>query len=300
MRKKNIRSCLSALLSCLLLLLPACRPVEKQITVVIRESGSGTREAFDRTVTNGKHFLEELSPLGKKINRNAPDAVVQTKNGTLLSAVAYDPYAIGYLSLASVNDLVRVVSVDGVYPSQASLEDRSYPLYRPFVIMTSTTQELSPITADFLAYLKSDAAAIHADAAGASFLASPTARANPSAAPIPVEEYRAKDTIPAGKVQIRGSTSLERLITSAVRSYAEIYGVDAASHFDIRLEGSSIGRKSVLNDRSGSVIGLSSAEVEEDGIESFRIALDAIAVILHRDNTAVQSHTVHNTSHSEL
>ena len=181
-----------------------------------------------------------------------------------------------------------MISVDGVYPSQQSLEDRSYPLYRPFVIMTSTTQKLSPITADFLAYLKSDAAAIHASAAGASFLSTPTARANPSASPIPIEVYQPKEAIPDGKVQIRGSTSLERLITSAVRAYAEIYGVDPAKHFDIQLEGSSIGRKSVANDRTGSVIGLSSAEVEEDGIESFRIALDAIAVILHKDNTAVQ------------
>jgi len=51
--------------------LAACAPSKKEITVVIRERGSGTREAFDRTVTDGIHYLEEIGADGKKIDRNS-------------------------------------------------------------------------------------------------------------------------------------------------------------------------------------------------------------------------------------
>ena len=85
------------------------------------------------------------------------------------------------------------------------------------------------------------------------------------------------------------------MITSAVSTYAALYGVDPADRFDIQLEGSSIGRKSVENDTVGNVIGLSSADVVSGGIESLRFALDAIAVIVHPDN-----HAVSDLSLSEL
>jgi phosphate transport system substrate-binding protein len=269
------------------LLLSSCSPVEKQITVVIRESGSGTREAFDRSVTNGIHFLEGYAENGKKISRNAPDAVVQTKSGALLSLVANDPNAIGYLSLASVNDHVKLLSINGVLPTQETVASGLYPISRPFVIMTTKNTALSPLAADFLRYLKSDASEAHARAAGATFLADPTLRSNPNAEPIPVSNYQKQATMPDGKIVIRGSTSLERLIISAVRSYAALYGVDPSSRFDIQLEGSAIGLKSVENDTQGNVIGLSSADVSSVGVESFRVALDAIAVIVHPENTAL-------------
>ena len=289
---------LSSLLLLLLsfsLALTSCQPPEKQITVVIREAGSGTREAFDRIVTDGKHFLEERDENGKKIYRSAPDAVVQTKSGTLLSSVAYDKHAIGYLSLASVNDRVKVLSVDGVFPTAETVSNGSYPIARPFVIMTTTRLPLSPLAADFLRYLKSDLAAEHATAAGVTFLSDPQMRANPNAAPIPIVSYEVASAIPEGRVVIRGSTSLERLITSAIASYAALYGIDPTSRFDLQLEGSSIGRKSVENDRTGNVIGLSSADVSQDGIESLRLCLDAIAVIVHKERNEPQ-----NLSLSEL
>lgn len=280
-------SMISLLLLIPALLLSACAPIEKQITVVIRESGSGTREAFDRSVTDGMHFLEEIAENGKKISRNAPDAVVQTKSGALLSLVAHDPNAIGYLSLASVNDHVKVLSINGVLPTQETVAGGLYPISRPFVIMTGKKTALSALTADFLRYLKSADAAIHATAAGATFLSDPTLRANPDAEPIPILNYEKQPTLLPGKIVIRGSTSLERLIVSAVRAYADLYGADPANLFDLQLEGSAIGLKSVENDTQGNVIGLSSANVSSNNVESFRLALDAIAVIVHPENTTV-------------
>lgn len=277
------------LICALLLPLSSCAPPRKQITVVIREAGSGTREGFDLAVTNGVHFLQERGENGKKIYRSARDAVVQTKSGAVLSSVAYDRNAIGYLSVSSVSDLVKVLAVNDVLPTDEAVESRTYPLSRPYVIMTTRARPLSPLAADFLRFLKSDHMRAYTAEAGCVFLSDPAARANPNASPIPIIDYQPLDTLPVGKILIRGSTSPERLITSAARAYAKLYGVDASELFDLQLEGSSIGQKSVENDRAGNVIGVSSVAVSANGIESFNLCLDAIAVIVHPENHAISS-----------
>ncbi len=277
---------LSLLLTPLLLLaLPSCSSPRKRITVVIREAGSGTREGFDRTVTNGTHFLEERDENGKKIYRSVRDATVQTKTGTVLSTVAHDVHAIGYVSLDSVNNTVKLLSINGISPSEESVARGDYPISRPFVILTTRRVPLSPVASDFLLYLKSELAADHVRAAGCTPITDPAQRANPDAPPIPIVTFSRQSALPSGgRVILRGSTSLERLITSAARGYAALYGVDPTEIFDIQLEGSAIGRRAVLDDRTGNVIGLSSADVTESGIESFRLCLDAIAVIVHPKN----------------
>lgn len=290
--KRNLQNLkILALVLALLLLppLPSCAPVRKQITVVIREAGSGTREGFDLTVTNGTHFLQERDENGKKLYRSARDAVVQTKSGAVLSSVAYDRNAIGYLSVSSVSDLVKPVKVDGVLPTDEAVASRAYPITRPYVIMTTRARSLSPLAADFLRFLKSDRMPALVSDADCVFLSDPTARANPSSPPIPILDYQPLDSLPSGKLLIRGSTSPERLISSAARAYAALYGVDASEIFDLQLEGSSIGRKSVENDLTGNVIGLSSVAVDAENIESFNLCLDAIAVIVHPENHAVSS-----------
>ena len=147
---------LSLLLS-LVLLFSACTPPKKEITVVVREAGSGTREAFDRTVTDGTHFLEEIDENGKKQYLTSVYAVVQTKTGNVLSLVATNPYAIGYVSLGSVNEQVRVLAINGQLPTQEAVQRGDYSLARPFVVMhNASISRLSPLTADFLRYLKSD------------------------------------------------------------------------------------------------------------------------------------------------
>lgn len=88
--KRKFAKVLSVLLSGLVLLSAvSCGKKEKNITVVIREQGSGTREAFDTVVTDGTHFLEEKVD-GKKVYRSTQNAVTQTKTGLVLSSVASD------------------------------------------------------------------------------------------------------------------------------------------------------------------------------------------------------------------
>lgn len=277
---------LSLLLS--VLMLGSCTGVQKHITVVVREQGSGTREAFDRVVTDGVHFLEEKDENGKKVYNSQKTAIQQTKTGTVLWTVSSDPNAIGYVSIGSVNDSVRLISIDGVFPSEESVLSGEYKIQRPYVIMTSEKTVLTDRAADFLAYLESDAARVACDAADCIFLSDADMRGGEGNAPIEVAEYVKQPSMPVGdKIVVRGSTSVEKVIMSAAKAYADMYGVNAEEIFDIQLEGSSVGRKAVLSDARGNVIGLSSASVSEEGIRSFNLCVDAIGVVVNKENTKI-------------
>ena len=294
--KKTMTSLLAIvlILSCVFSL-AACTSAEKFITVVVREQGSGTREAFDKVVTDGEHFLEEKDADGKKVYNTTNTAVQQTKTGTVLSTVASDKNAIGYISLGSLNDSVKVVSVDGVAPSEESVLDGTYKIQRPFVVMTNTNVTLNPVTADFMNYLMSADTKAHAEAAGCIFLEDGAKRANEGSTPIEVTAYTKQTSLPAGgKIVVRGSTSMEKFINAAAKAYADLYGVGAEEIFDIQLEGSSVGRKAVEDDNKGNVVGLSSASVNQADTTSFNACLDAVVVIVHKDNAAISDLTLKN------
>lgn len=267
---------------------------EKNITVVAREQGSGTREAFDKVVTDGNgNYLEMKGADGKKVYKTTDKADLQKETGNVMSKVASDKNAIGYISLGSVNDTVKVVKVNGVAPSSATVLDGSYAIQRPFVIMTSSTVALTDIAADFLLYLKSEASETHASEAGCIYLADPTMRANDGETAIPVEEYTAQASLPSGgKIVVNGSTSMEKFIKKAMNGYATLYGKTADELFTIDLQGSSVGKTAVKNDKNGNVIGLSSASVKEAGIHSFNVCLDAVAVIVNNANTDINNLTI--------
>ena len=271
----------------------SCGGGEKNISVIVREQGSGTREAFDKVVTDGTHFLEEKDADGKKVYNTADTAIQQTKTGTVLSAVASDKNAIGYISMGSVNDTINVIKVNGVAPSEKTVLSGDYKIQRPFVLMTKKGQNMTERAADFMNYLKSDASAAHSESAGCIFLSDPAKRANEGAEAIAVTTFTKQATLPAGdKIVIRGSTSMEKFINSAAKGYADLYGVKAEDIFDIQLEGSSVGRKAVENDTVGNVIGLSSASVKQDNIDSFNVCLDAVVVIVNKENTSITDLTL--------
>lgn len=267
---------------------------EKDITVVARDQGSGTREAFDRVVTDGNgSYLEMKNAAGKTVYNTTAKADLQKETGNVISKVASDKNAIGYISLGSVNDTIKVVKVNGVTPSATTVLDGTYAIQRPFVIMTSSTTALNDVTADFLLYLKSAASKTHADASGCIYLADPAQRANAGETPIAVETYEVKSALPAGgKITVNGSTSMEKFIKAAMSGYAALYGKTADELFTLDLQGSSVGKTAVKGDKNGNVIGLSSAAVKEDGINSFNVALDAVAVIVNNDNAAITDLTL--------
>ena len=195
--------------------------------------------------------------------------------------------------MGSVNDTINVIKVNGVAPSEETVLSGEYKIQRPFVLMTKKGQNMTERAADFMNYLKSNASAAHSESAGCIFLSDPAKRANEGAPAIAVTTFTKQATLPAGdKIVIRGSTSMEKFINSAAKGYADLYGVKAEDIFDIQLEGSSVGRKAVEDDTVGNVIGLSSASVKQDNIDSFNVCLDAVVVIVNKENTSITDLTL--------
>ena len=70
-------------------------------------------------------------------------------------AVSQNPGAVGYASLASVKDTVKMVRVNGVMPSEETVKDESYPIQRPFVLVTKADEPLDPAAQAFFDYITS-------------------------------------------------------------------------------------------------------------------------------------------------
>ena len=122
------------------------------VVLVGREAGSGTRDGFESiTGTSEKcQYRQEL-----------------TSTGDVVTAVAQNPNAIGYASLASVADSVKALSVGGVAPSEDTVKDGSYPIQRPFVLVTKTDAKLSDAAQAFFDFATSPDAAPLITQAGA-------------------------------------------------------------------------------------------------------------------------------------
>ncbi|MDY4186701.1 MAG: substrate-binding domain-containing protein [Candidatus Borkfalkiaceae bacterium] len=267
---------------------------EKNITVVARDNNSGTREAFDTVVTaDGVNYLM-MKENGQKVFYTTDKANFYEKTGVARAAVSSDPQAIGYISLGSVDDSIKVVKVNGVAPSKETVLDGTYKIQRPFVIMTNKSVTLTKRTADFVKYLHSSSVEADCEAAGVIFLKDPAKRANEGEPAIEVGEAFVKDDslTDMTKIVVRGSTSMEEVITKAAKSYADIYGADPSALFDVQLQGSSVGRKAVEGDTTGNVIGLSSAAVKNDKLNSFNVCLDAVAVIVNKQNELINDLTL--------
>lgn len=110
---------------------------DSSYTVVTREEGSGTRDAFRDLVMGGKN--------GTNITKSA---IVQSSTDAVKQAVAGNPNAIGFMSLADVDDTVKVVKIDGVEPSAATVKDGSYKIQRPFLFLTKGAA--TGVTLDFI------------------------------------------------------------------------------------------------------------------------------------------------------
>ena len=122
-----------------------------EIVLIGREENSGTRDGFESiTDTEGAcKYRQEL-----------------TSNGAVLTAVAENPNAIGYVSLSSVKDTVKAISVGGVAPSEESIKDGTYAVQRPFVLVTKEGAQLSETAQTFFDYATSSEAREIISAAG--------------------------------------------------------------------------------------------------------------------------------------
>ncbi len=117
---------------------------EGMINVVSREDGSGTRGAFVEIVGVVDENDDDMT---------TTSAVIQNGTNGVIQTVAGDPNSIGYISLGSLDDTVKAVTVDGAEATPEAINSGDYPIARPFVVAWG--EEQSDVTADFLTFIHS-------------------------------------------------------------------------------------------------------------------------------------------------
>lgn len=234
----------------------------KQISVVSREEGSGTRGAFIDLFG-----LEEKNSSGDTVDLTTANAIVTNSTSVTLTTVAGDDLAIGYASLGSLNDSVKVLKIDGTKASVETIKDGSYKISRPFNIVTK--EDISKAAKDFINFiLSSDGQAIVEE--------------NGYIPLDNVDTYQASVT--SGKVVISGSSSVTPVIEKLKEAYTK---VNSGVTIEIQQSDSSTGITDTIDGTSD--IGMASRELEDSeiaqGVNSTVIAMDGIAVIVNKNNT---------------
>ena len=115
--------------------------IDKPVTVISREEGSGTRGAFDEAVMQKRGVW--------------PGCIFQDSNGSVRQTVAQDRFAIGYISLGLVNDSMKALGLDGILPTFESASSGKYPLVRPFLFVVKS--EPQGLAREFIDYVLSPA-----------------------------------------------------------------------------------------------------------------------------------------------
>ncbi len=114
---------------------------DSEIVLIGREAGSGTRDGFE-SITGTEENCKYRQEL--------------TSTGDVITTVAGNPAAIGYASVASVKDSVKMVTVGGVAPTEDTIKDGSYVVQRPFVLVTKSDTKLSESAQKFYDYITSE------------------------------------------------------------------------------------------------------------------------------------------------
>lgn len=117
---------------------------DTEIVLIGREAGSGTRDGFESIVD-----IKEKAAYRQEL----------TSTGDVITTVAQNPSAIGYASVSSVKDSVKILSVNSVIPKESTIRDGSYLVQRPFILVTKKDTPLSPAAKQFFDYITSEAAA---------------------------------------------------------------------------------------------------------------------------------------------
>lgn len=235
--------------------------LDKEIVVISREEGSGTRGAFVE-ITG----IEAKDELGNTVDRTYEEAIVYNGTNQVLTAVAGNEYAIGYVSTGSLNETVRALKIDGVEPTTENIKNGSYKIARPFNI--ATKGNLTEITQDFIDFIMSKE--------GQEIVSEDFIAVDDNAAPYAGSK-------PSGKIIIAGSTSVTPVMEKLREAYLEI---NPEAEIEIHSTGSSAGMQAVINGTAD--IGMASRDLkdsEKADLDYMAIAIDGIAVINNPVNT---------------
>ena len=228
------------------------------ISVVTREDGSGTRGAFTEL------FEVEDADGNDAITLNAE---VSNSTAVVMTTVAGNPDAIGYISLGSLDESVKALEIDGVAASVENIQNGTYAVYRPFNIVTKN-EGISEVAQDFVNYIMSTEGQAVIEEEGY----------------IPVEtatSYTASGL--SGTVTVSGSSS----VTPVMQVLKEQY---EALNPDVTIELQQSDSTTGVNDAIAgtSDIGMASRAIKDtetaEGVTGTVIANDGIAVIVNNEN----------------
>lgn len=231
---------------------------EGPITVVSREDGSGTRGAFIELFG-----VEVKNDAGEKEDMTTEDAEITNSTSVMITTVAGNENAIGYISLGSLNDTVKALEIDGVAPAVDDIKSGSYKIARPFNI--ATKDEISEVAADFIKYIMSEDGQKVVEDNGY------ISQGNEGA-------YEAAGV--SGKIVVAGSSSVTPVMEKLKEAYV-VLNPDVT--IEVQQSDSTTGVTSVVEGVCD--IGMASRELKdtelEKGIKGTVIAMDGIAVIVN-------------------
>lgn len=222
----------------------------KEIGVISREEGSGTRGAF-----------EELF----EVEETTANAVITSSTAVMMTTVSGDPYSIGYISLGSLNNTVKALKIDGVDATVENVENDTYKVSRPFNI--ATKDGLSEAAQDFVDFIMSaDGQAVIEE--------------NGYVSVSDAEAY--SGTVSSGKVVIHGSSSVTPVMEKLQEAYNE---KNPGVTVEVQQSDSSTGITDTIDGTCD--IGMASRALKEEelaeGLTSTTIAMDGVAVIVNND-----------------
>ncbi len=266
---KRLRLELTCTVLCGCLLFSACREKpfspEREIHVMTREDGSGTRTAFEELFG-----LVTVDADGKKGSLTMPEAVIARSNGVVLSGVSSDPAAIGYLSVGSLNETVRALRIDGELPTEDAIREGRYKAARPFSLVS--TGDLSAAAKDFLRFLYSEEGQNTVSSAGYVRVCD--------------GERFAGDAV-TGNVVLVGSSSVSPVMEKLKEAYF-LFCPDV--DVEIQISDSSSGIRSAADGACD--FGMTSRSLNEGeirrGLKEHSVAMDGIAVVVHPQNTLTE------------
>lgn len=233
------------------------------ISVISREDGSGTRGAFIELFG-----IEQKDADGNKTDHTLEQAEVISSTAVMMTTVAENENAIGYISLGSLNDTVKALKIDGAEASAQSIKDGSYKVSRPFNVVTKG--ELSPVAQDFLSFILS----------------------NDGQKVVEVNHYISQPgsgdfttAKPKGKAVVAGSSSVSPLMEKMIEAYEDR---NPNAEIELQQSDSTTGISSAAEGLCD--IGMASRELKESerskGLTAVVIAMDGIAVIVNEKNEA--------------
>lgn len=231
------------------------------ISVISREPGSGTRGAFIELFG-----IEEKGEDGTKVDRTTEEATIANQTNVVMTTVAGDPYAIGYISLGSLNDTVKAVKIDGAEATAANVASGVYKVARPFNV--AVKGEASGIAKDFLDFIMSaegqqiieDNGYIRAAADAAAYAGGK----------------------PEGKIVVAGSSSVSPVMEKLKEAYTAL---NPAAVIEIQTSDSTSGMTAAMDGTCD--IGMASRELKDEeaaALSATVIANDGIAVVVAPGN----------------